>query len=394
LNKKIIVLFQSHTDFEFFYRNEYFCLELIKKFENIKFLNLNLNLNLNKRAPKKFQKYFYDIKNINEFKLFLNKYKTRLCISFIKRKLENINIFINIKKFNIILTEINRSEELRDTKYFFDSNFLRNLQKFKKIFIINFNFILYSTFYYFNILPKVDYLFHFNDSIDDQIGYSFSDSYKYSLINIFKKKFLKRNIFFKKTYLINSKTFNELSKNHIQNKYIVFLDSCFDHSDRREYDSKPNDVDKQQYYSEIYNTFKTVKNFVFLVHPNSNIYEIKKFFKKISVVKFKTRYYLTKSKLVIFHESSSVLDAIYLKKNIVSVESNYLGEYFNFRNKLYSNFFGIKSINLSYKKNQLNFNNLKKINFFTNKKKFLISSKHKRISFKNILKKLDNLNYE
>ena len=48
--------------------------------------------------------------------------------------------------------------------------------KFKKIFIINFNFILYSTFYYFNILPKVDYLFHFNDSIDDQIGYAFSDS--------------------------------------------------------------------------------------------------------------------------------------------------------------------------------------------------------------------------
>ena len=47
LKKKIIILFKNQTDFEFFYRNKNPCLELIKSFKNIKFLNLNNKYNQN-----------------------------------------------------------------------------------------------------------------------------------------------------------------------------------------------------------------------------------------------------------------------------------------------------------------------------------------------------------
>ena len=71
------------------------------------------------------------------------------------------------------------------------------------------------------------------------------------------------------------------------------------------------------------------------MHPNTNLAELKIYLKGIKVVKFKTRHYIKRSKFVFFHRSSSVLDALNLKKNIILLNSNYLGKYFKFRNNLY-----------------------------------------------------------
>ena len=50
----------------------------------------------------------------------------------------------------------------------------------------------------------------------------------------------------------------------------------------------------------------------------------KKILKKFKVVKFKTREYITKSFMVCFHDSSAILDAFYLNKNVLSIQSKHL----------------------------------------------------------------------
>ena len=393
IKKKIIILFKNQTDFEFFYRNKNLCLELIKGFKKIKFYNLNSKYNL--KVPKKYQKYFCRVKNFESLKTFLNN-RNCICISFIEKKIKNLNIFMLLKKRNILLIEIRRDGDLRDAKYFFNQNYFDNLRKIKKIAMININFVIYSLSYYFNILPKTDILFHCNSNTQDQIGHFFSDTYKFSLLTIFKKIFLRKNIFFKKIYLTNLKSCDELiKKEKIKNKYIVFLDSCFDHSDRAEYDLKPQDIDKKQYYHEIYKTFKKIKNFIFLLHPNSNFLQVKKYLKNILVIKYKTKFYLKRSKIVFFHESSSVLDAIYLEKKIFSLDSDYLGNYFKYRSKLYSKTLNLETINLSNDKNKSEIidkiHNRSSIDFKKSKKNFF-SNQLNRIDLRDIIKKIKLLN--
>ena len=363
---------------------------LIKSFRNIKFLNFNNKYN--QKVPTKYQKYFYRLKNFEDFKAFFNNKENYVFISFIKKKIKNQKIYKKKKKKNVVLIEIFRDGDLRDTKYFFNLNFLDNFKKITKIFIININFVIYSLSYYFNILPKTDFLFHYNDNTQDQIGYFFSDSYKFSLLTIFKKIFLRKNIFFKNIYLITPKSLDELTKKEkVKSKYVVFLDSGFDHSDRAEYDSRPKIFDKKRYYSEINESFNEIKNFIFLLHPNSNFSEVKKYLKNILIVKYKTRFFLKRSKTVLFHESSSVLDAIYLKKNIISLDSDYLGRYFKYRNKLYSKSFNLKIINLSddqnktkiketiFKKSSVKYKKQKSYNFL---------NQFNRIGLQDIIKKI------
>ena len=93
------------------------------------------------------------------------------------------------------------------------------------------------------------------------------------------------------------------------------------------------------------------------------------------------------------HESSSILDAIYLKKNIISLDSDSLGKYFKYRIKLYSTFYNLKIFNLS--KNQ----NKDKINSWIFKKDKIrydnyFLSELKRKDLKDIIKILKRINNE
>ena len=106
-------------------------------------------------------------------------------------------------------------------------------------------------------------------------------------------------------------------------------------------------------------------------------------------MKFKTNQIIKDSFIVLFHEFSSILDAIIYGKKIISLDSTLLGKYLQNRVGTYSRLFGIKSLNLekqySLKKNtllkELNLNNKKikkyiKSNLVTDKNKL---GKHKVI---------------
>jgi hypothetical protein len=390
LKKKITVLYKNQSDFEFFYRNKNFCLELIKNFKDVKFINLEKKII--KKIDNNYKKYFLNILRLNQLKKYFGSKKDFLCILFLEKKISNYKYFKSLNQNNIKVVEIFRGGDLRQAKYFFNSNFFDVIKKIYKIILVNINFFVFSISYYLKILPKTNILFHYNKDSKDQVGYCFSDSYKTSITYILKKLFLIKELFFDKIYLINPRSYDEVKKRNYAKKYIVFLDSCFDHNDRYEFDKKPEIKDKMNYYKEIKLTFKNVKNFVFCVHPNTNMDELKIYLRNIKIVKFKTRDYIKKSKLVFFHESSSMLDALYLKKKIILLNSNYLGKYFKFRNLLYSKELNLKTFNLSKINDRIKISKLlsnDKINNNSNKKIIYSVNSKKRglVTLINILKK-------
>ena len=345
MKKKITVLYKNQSDFEFFYRNKNFCLELIRNFKDVKFINLEKKII--KKVDNSYKKYFLNILRLNQLKKYYGSKKGFLCILYLEKKISNFKYFKSLNQNNINVVEIFRDGDLREAKYFFNSDFFDIIKKIYKIFFVNINFFVFSISYYLNILPKTNILFHYNKDSKDQAGYCFSDSYKTSITYILKKFFLIKKLFFDKIYLINPRSSDEVKKKNYEKKYIIFLDSCFDHKDRHEFDKKPEIKDKINYYKEIKLTFKNVKNFIFCAHPNSDFKELKIYLRDIKIVKFKTRHYIKRSKLVFFHESSSILDAMYLNKNIILLNSNYLGKYFKYRSLLYSKLLNLKTFNLS-----------------------------------------------
>ena len=345
MKKKITVLYKNQSDFEFFYRNKNFCLELIRNFKDVKFINLEKKII--KKVDNSYKKYFLNILRLNQLKKYYGSKKGFLCILYLEKKISNFKYFKSLNQNNINVVEIFRDGDLREAKYFFNSDFFDIIKKIYKIFLVNINFFVFSISYYLNILPKTNILFHYNKDSKDQAGYCFSDSYKTSITYILKKFFLIKKLFFDKIYLINPRSSDEVKKKNYEKKYIIFLDSCFDHKDRHEFDKKPEIKDKINYYKEIKLTFKNVKNFIFCAHPNSDFKELKLYLRDIKIVKFKTRHYIKRSKLVFFHESSSILDAMYLNKNIILLNSNYLGKYFKYRSLLYSKLLNLKKFNLS-----------------------------------------------
>ena len=50
--------------------------------------------------------------------------------------------------------------------------------------------------------------------------------------------------------------------------------------------------------------------------------------------------------IVLFHEGSSIIQAVYLKKKIINLHGKYLGNYINKRSKLYSDALSLKRIDL------------------------------------------------
>ena len=390
----VLVLIKNHSDYDFFYRNKDLCNSLIKNFKQVKFLNISENI---KNIPvRKYNNFFVNIEKFDKFKNYFKKNKRYVCISFIEKNINHFKYFRFLKKNSSLIIEIYKTGDLRDAKYFFNLNLINFFKKIFKIIFINVNFLIYAFSYYLNILPKTNILFHYNNNTKDQIGYSFTDSYKFTLLGIFKIIFVRKNIFLKKIRLINSINNNKLiKKEKIKNKYIVFLDSCFEHQDRFEYESRPKINDKIKYYQEINETFKDIKNFIFLLHPNSNLPIIKKYLKDVLVIKYKTQFFLQRSKLVLFHESSSILNAIYLRKKIISLDSDYLGRYFKYRSKLYANALNLKVINLSNKRAKSQIEKIVLNSLLRKDKKqkeYIFSNKTNRNGLDDIINEIKNLN--
>ena len=89
----------------------------------------------------------------------------------------------------------------------------------------------------------------------------------------------------------------------------------------------------------------------------------KSYLKGFNLVKFKTQKLISKSAIILFFDTSAIVDAIFLRKKIVCVQSNiFYGKKYN--SDLYKDILNLKSIHLDNDNNK----NLKIINELIKKK--------------------------
>ena len=304
-----------------------------------KFYYINLHYLLNSKV--KIKKYKYPKNFIKfepkDYKELINFLKKNNLISFISlgKKFNNLYIYYLLQKYNVKLI-LNFS-----IGYYKQNNFF--IKKNKIIFsLINFyKFLLFHKFpklifrilLLFKLMPLYDIIF-----VASRSEQKILNQITKSRINIFKL-----NIpYFKKVVKINSRSYDNLLKriHSIKEKYIVFLDSGFDHNDIINQEGPHTNSDRKKYYlllNNIFSKFEKLykKKLIVCLHPKTDEVVVKKYIKNFKIIKFKTQKYIINAHIVLFHESSSVLDAIMLKKRIVNLQSPIMGAYYHNRNNYY-----------------------------------------------------------
>ena len=112
------------------------------------------------------------------------------------------------------------------------------------------------------------------------------------------------------------------------------------------------------------NLYKILKNFekmfnkeiIVCLHPKYNISQSRGDFKDLKCIKFETEKYISEAYLVVFHEGSSIVQAVVQKKRIINLYGEILGDYINKRCNMYANL-----LKLNRKINRLE--KIKKIEF-------------------------------
>ena len=229
---KIIGILTTSEDYESIIKlNSTIYNKLAKKYGKLYIINLS---NLLLFAPKKRG---YKSLNLNSYIKIFKPLDSAELISFCKNKkliaFNGLGKDINTFKIHYTLSKINMVQIL-----LMNIGYLSNEVT---IYINNIN--NFASSLYFKLNRKISrYLFRIGTILDifPKIDYYFDSSYPIinninnSLIKKIERKFKFLNIsYFKKAKLINSRAYDELykfKKNY--NKYIVFVDSYFDHPDR------------------------------------------------------------------------------------------------------------------------------------------------------------------
>lgn len=82
----------------------------------------------------------------------------------------------------------------------------------------------------------------------------------------------------------------------------------------------------------------------------------------LTLLKVKPRKKILESAIVLFHESSAIIDAIFLKKKIISLKTHLFGKYHSNRVELYKNELDLFSIDIHENENFLKEDFEKKFN--------------------------------
>ena len=93
-------------------------------------------------------------------------------------------------------------------------------------------------------------------------------------------------------------------------------------------------VDKKKIEKHYYHLNKLINNLsamykkeiVICIHPNDNLVLKKKYFPNLNVVQYESRKNIYKAFLVLFFDTSAIVDAILLKKRILCLISNFTPE--------------------------------------------------------------------
>ncbi len=362
-----------------------------KRFNKFYYINLYHILYPNQKIRKfVFPKNFkvFCPKNYKELEIFLKQNDLYAFLSFGK-KMKYILFYYLLKKYNTKIYINFSIGYFKENNFFFKKNLIENFINISRFFLDKIiPKIFYRLMLILNICPKYEAIF---------TG-SKSEKLIYEKIKNEANNFRLRPRYFNNVYKVNFRTYDNLL-NKIKKKkekYIVFLDSGFDHGDAILQQGVHSEENRKKYYfllekiliklSHIYK-----KKIIICLHPKSDEKIIKKYIKNLKLIKYQTQNYILKAHTVVFHESSSVLDAIFLKKRIINLQSIIMGSYFEKRNKYYPSKTKMCTIKME------NYKKIKKENidlFFKNKNKLYLNFIKNFVNFNinNILSKKNNQN--
>ena len=256
-----------------------------------------------KKLPKNF--VFINPKNINELKTFF-KNKDFLLINSIGRTFPELNLYFKLssKKIRqIIVSNIANNEAEFKTS---------TLRAKLKIFIgKKLPRKIISLLMIIGILKKFEIRFESNRK----------------MINFFKKqKKIKR--IYNKVIPVNNRSFDsfKLSKLKVAEDFIVLIDANLNHKEDVAARGKIDEKLLNQHYERLNNLLKKLQNFyqkkvIICIHPQYDLNETKKKFPNFETVKFKTKENIYNFFLVLFFDSTAIMDAFLLKKNIISLKT-------------------------------------------------------------------------
>jgi len=344
INKLAIIIDLSDGGSFKFYKNFFY--SLINKLEQINLIDIskiikNKNIEDFGQLNKNF--ILHNPQNISELKILLkeNNFILMYCIHN-GLKYFSINYLISklkIKKF--IVSNLGYNPENFN---YFNKNLFEKIQIFFKI---RFSYYFFRILVLLNILPKIDFFFEASSFIMKSIENGWSKKIQNIIpwINL---------SYYKKIIKINSRYYDDLKDNDNSEDYIVFIDGfIFDHQDVTMREGDPDSKIRSKYYhhlSIILSNLEKIykKQVIICLHPKNNNYLENNDFGSLQCVKYQTEEYIKKAFIVLFHESSSIVQAILLKKNIISLQGKILGSYVNQRCKIYSDMLKLKEFSLDF----------------------------------------------
>ena len=306
-------------------------------------------------------------------------------ISILKNKFGDKINYINPSKKNEFIEYIGKDkifaiDGLGKSFNFFLIRILIKKKNIKLILIMNLGFVSNELSYSINSFKG--YLFKFKKKINNLIYkflviikffpniYIYFESRKKIYQNCVENKKKKLSFFFpflnilyfENVYKINTLSHEHYlkNKNILEEKKIIFLDGNYRHLDIIGRENLDIIELKKNYFEKIDIFFKWIENIFnqkveICLHPSSNKDEYEDFFRTRIVTQNKTNESLVKASVVIFHESSAILDAVIYKKKIISLSTNLFGRYISNRIIYYQKALNLYSIDLDNYDNYKNF---------------------------------------
>ena len=212
---------------------------------------------------------------------------------------------------------------------------------------------------------------------------------KYNKINTVNKVANLFNLpYVKKLIPVNSRAYDILlnEKHEIKNDYITVMDEQLNEIQWAKYRNLIAKKDITLHYKKFNSYLKKLsivlnKKVIICIHPNDNLKEKKKLFKNFKVLRYKTREYIYKSYLVVFFNSSAIIDAVLLNKNITTIHSKIMDE-----NQIESGLHYVRELRVPIS-NIDNIENLNLTKKFLVKNKIIKNSIQIKKDYKNYIKK-------
>ena len=352
--KEIIFLIPFSILGQYLNFQKYFINLISKNFKEIYFMNIDhlklfpeefpVNRNFDKRILKKFPRNikFFNPKTFKELDNFF-KNKNPLVINSVGRTFEVYGILYYLKKYKISQIIIGHIGNIQGSTYYWHKYNLNII----KYFITKLLSRWFSRFLIFcGVFSQIDVRFISN--------YSIYKGFKKRSKSIFFKIFPP---YYKELVLVKSKIFDNFTedKKNLSEKYIVHLDQDTDYREMKIVSTLDKNSVKE-HYKQLNNLLELLskqykKEVIISIHPLYDQKKTEERFNKFKVIKMKTEELINNSFLVLFFDSSAILQAIKLKKKIIAIRSNLFFQGKKYNSDLYAERIGLKKIDITKKLN-------------------------------------------